>query len=210
LTIKSSLRLTLVRHGETEWTEKNLLHGRLDSPLSMAGKQHAGMAASSLAGVTFDALYTSPLGRAMQTAAILGKSTGLTPIPLDGLREMDYGWSEGRPMYRVYPNGNRSSIFRPVMRLMILLSGERLALFSGRVRSALEELIARHPGGRLLVVTHWGVLSLLMALMFEGRPQRWKKYGPWDACGISDVELKDGIWRPIRLNETRHLKLHTI
>src|SRR4030043_435873 len=71
----SGLSLVLVRHGETEWMERGRLHGRLDSPLSPTGRRHAEQAAQRLHRERFDALYTSPLGRAMETAAILRRVT---------------------------------------------------------------------------------------------------------------------------------------
>jgi len=93
----SGLSLVLVRHGETEWMERGRLHGRLDSPLSPTGRRHAELAAARLRGEQFQALYSSPLGRAMETAAILGRAVGLTPQPVDGLAELDFGWLEGAP-----------------------------------------------------------------------------------------------------------------
>jgi broad specificity phosphatase PhoE len=87
--------LTFVRHGTTEWIEQGRLHGVSDAPLSLRGQQEARLAAQALADRHFDAFYTSPLGRARETAAIIGQAIGLEPIPLDGLREMDFGWLEG-------------------------------------------------------------------------------------------------------------------
>jgi broad specificity phosphatase PhoE len=87
--------ITLVRHGTTEWIELGRLHGTLDAPLSTRGRQEASLAATALAKQHFDALYTSPLGRARETAAIIGQATGLEPVLMEGLREMNLGWMEG-------------------------------------------------------------------------------------------------------------------
>ncbi len=82
-----------------EWIEQGLLHGILDAPLSVRGGQEANLAASALANQHFDAFYTSPLGRARETAAIIGQSIGMDPVPLDGLREMNFGRMEGGRLF---------------------------------------------------------------------------------------------------------------
>jgi len=203
---ESDIQLVLVRHGETEWTERGLLHGRLDSPLSSNGARHAALAADRLQGEVFAALYTSPQGRAVQTAEILGNALGLTPIPLDGLREMDFGWLEGKPLKYVDPDGRGARFLRPLVHLFSNLTAERPDQFTSRVRSAVETMRAQHPRGRLLVVTHWGTLSLLFALLMEGSPRNWRRYGPWQACGISELHAINGAWQPIYINDYNHLK----
>lgn len=204
--MEPTLQLTLVRHGETEWTELGLLHGRLDSPLSLTGRRHAEQTAARLRGETFNALFTSPKGRAMQTALILGETLGLAPTPLDGLREMDFGWSEGKPLAHFDPDGTGSWLFRPLVRFAMRLTAERTQHFAARIREAIVAMQAQHPHGRLLVVTHWGVISMLMALLLDGDLQRWRDYGPWAACSISEVHATDGAWHIIRLNDHMHLQ----
>ena len=199
------LELVLVRHGETEWTDRGLLHGRLDSPLSLTGRRHAELTARQLHGERFDALYTSPRGRALQTASILGAAVGRTPQPLDGLQEADYGWMEGRPIRLFEPDGTVPRLLRLVVRLSIGLTGERHGKFSRRVGAAVEQLIERHPRARLLVVTHWGVLSITVALLVDRDTKVWRRYGPWAACGIAELRAAEDSWRVVRMNERSHL-----
>ena len=104
-------QITLVRHGETEWTERGLLHGRLDSPLNDVGRRHAQLTARRLSGEDYDVLYSSPRGRALETASVIGRAVDLIPSPLDGFQEMDYGWLEGRPLSLADPSGDGA--FRP-------------------------------------------------------------------------------------------------
>jgi broad specificity phosphatase PhoE len=201
----ADLQLVLVRHGETEWTERGLLHGRLDSPLSPTGARHAALAAERLRGEAFAALYTSPQGRALQTAEILGERLGLAPVPLDGLREMDFGWLEGKSLRHVDPDGRGARILRPMVHLISRLTAERPEQFTSRVKSAVETMRTQHPHGRLLVVTHWGTLSLLFALLIEGSPRNWRRYGPWHACGISELHAVNGAWQIAYINDYNHL-----
>lgn len=204
--MQPTLQLILVRHGETEWTELGLLHGRLDSPLSPTGRQHAEQTADRLRGETFDALFASPKGRAMQTALILGEALGMEPIALDGLSEMDFGWSEGKPLTHFDPDGTGFWLFRPLVRFAMRLTAERTQHFAARIRDAIAAMQAQYPNGRLLVVTHWGVISMLMALLLDGDLQRWRDYGPWEACSISELHAEDGVWHTIRMNDHVHLQ----
>jgi broad specificity phosphatase PhoE len=199
--------LVLVRHGESEWTEKGLLHGgRLDSPLSPKGKRQATLAAKRLKGERFVALFSSPQGRAMQTAEILGETLGLIPKPLDGLQEYEFGWIEGKPKPPFEPDGTGPLYLKPLMALSILLTGERHGHFSRRVLNAVCELADRFPLDRILVVTHWGVLSLIMAALLDHDPKRWREYGGWAPCGITELHGQNGEWQLIRMNEAEHLQ----
>ncbi len=209
----SDLSLVLVRHGETEWTERGRLHGRLDSPLSAAGRRHAEQAAERLRGEHFVALFTSPLGRARQTAAILGEAVGLTPQPLDGLAELDFGWLEGAPSFLWRDDGAAAPLLRPIWAVVRMLSAERPARFRGRVAQALEEMTASHPSGRLLVVGHYAVFSRLLGVMMDAPGSDWRRYGPWTACAISEVRRSspsgDGRspgWEIVLLNDEAHLR----
>jgi probable phosphoglycerate mutase len=202
----AGLQLVLVRHGETEWTERGLLHGRLDSPLSANGQRHAELTAQRLRGEHFEALFSSPKGRALQTAEILGRAIGLTPEPLDGLREADYGWLEGRPIRHIDPDGPGNKLLLPAVWLARALTAERPSQVARRVASAVEAIRERHPHGRVLVVTHWGVISMLMAQLVDRDPGKWKGRGPWAACGISELHAFNGAWQVLRLNDHAHLQ----
>ena len=80
--------MLLIRHGESTWNQERRIQGNLDPGLSDQGKTQAALLAARLKGRPFAALYTSPLRRALDTAAILRESTGLAPRPIDGLREI--------------------------------------------------------------------------------------------------------------------------
>jgi probable phosphoglycerate mutase len=209
----SDLSLVLVRHGETEWTERGRLHGRLDSPLSPTGRRHAEQAAQRLRGEPFEALYTSPLGRARQTAAILEEAVGLTPQALDGLAELDFGWLEGAPAFLWRDDEAAARALRPARALLHALSAERPAHFRQRVARALEEMTSSHASGRLLVVGHYAVFSCLLGVMMDAPGSDWRRYGPWTACAISEVRRPrssgDGRgagWEIVRLNDEAHLR----
>lgn len=91
-----SRNLYLVRHGETVLNVARITQGWSDSDLSELGRTQVQRLAERLAVLKPTALYSSPLGRAMSTAQAISDATGLEIVPLDGLREMNYGRWEGR------------------------------------------------------------------------------------------------------------------
>src|SRR5262245_23988731 len=87
--------LYLVRHGETATNRARLIQGWNNEPLNTRGRWQAERAAARLAHVGLRALYASPLDRARETAAIIGRAVGLEPTLVEGLREMDTGLVSG-------------------------------------------------------------------------------------------------------------------
>lgn len=91
-----SRELILVRHGETLHNINRITQGWSDSDLSERGREQVLRLAERLKPLHPTALYSSPLGRAMSTARAIADATGLEVVPLDDLREMNYGRWEGR------------------------------------------------------------------------------------------------------------------
>lgn len=133
--------LLLVRHGETDWNADGRLQGHTDRPLSDYGREQARKLAEELTGEEFDAIYSSDLARARETAEIVAKQLRL-PVVLDpDLREKDWGNWEG---------------LTSTERLGIELVGESTEQHQKRILKALGRIAAKHPHGRVLVVTHGG------------------------------------------------------
>src|SRR5262249_60844859 len=86
--------ILLARHGETDWTREGRFQGHADPPLNEAGRAQAIELAERLASTPFDAVYSSDLARAHETAEILASSHGVPVVADPGLREIDVGsWS---------------------------------------------------------------------------------------------------------------------
>jgi broad specificity phosphatase PhoE len=154
----------LVRHGETDWNADGLLQGHTDRPLSDFGRRQARQLADELEGEPFDAIYASDLARARETAEIAGERLGL-PVVLDtDLREKDWGTWEG---------------LTAVERDRVELVGESTGAHQERMLRSLTRIAERHPGGRVLVVTHGGSMrrvqtaALGMALPVVENCGRW-------------------------------------
>ena len=154
----------VIRHGETQWNLDGRWQGHADIPLNEVGRAQARRLAARLraGGPRFDAIYSSDLQRAWETACALGAAVGLEPQPLLALREIDVGrWSglngaqvreiDGDTYARVLsgedvPRGG----------------GERFLDMYGRAVAAIEQLAAEHAGATLAVVTHGGVVRALL------------------------------------------------
>ena len=102
-------QLFLVRHGETDWNRQRRIQGRTDIPLNETGREQARMTGLRLAARSWSGLLASPLSRATETAAIIGRQVGLgDPEPVPALVERDYGEAEGMDWLQIerrFPNG---------------------------------------------------------------------------------------------------------
>ena len=145
--------IALVRHGETAWTETGRVQGYNDVPLSPAGLGQAEALGCRLAGQKWDALYTSPLSRARQTAAAIGAHTGLQPVVEAGLIERDMGALSGLTADELRARFTPES---PIPGLESRADVERRAFL------ALAAIARRHPGGRVVAVSHGALINAVL------------------------------------------------
>jgi glucosyl-3-phosphoglycerate phosphatase len=149
-------RITLVRHGESTWNADELLQGQLDPPLSDRGRAQALALAPILDGLPRDHAVCSDLGRARETAELLG----LHDARLDPRwREIDVGEWGGRPAAEIDAQSPALTNWRGGPR--VPPGGESWPAFAARVAAALDELIA--AGGSWLVICHGGCIRASIA-----------------------------------------------
>jgi len=154
-------RIALIRHAETEWNVARRIQGRHDSPLTPEGAACAARWADTLAPYGFTALYSSPLGRTMRTAALVGEGLGLTPREAPGLVEHEFGEWSGRLVDELRSEGSLSPLealgwaFRPP-------GGEDRREVLLRAWACLTDIAARHRGQRVLCVTHEGIIRAVL------------------------------------------------
>jgi broad specificity phosphatase PhoE len=151
--------IVLVRHGETDWNRERRFQGHADMPLNDAGRRQARELAELLRAEGLSAVYTSPLGRARETAEIVGERLGLTPIELAALREIDVGDWQGLTVDEVrarYPE-QASVAWRSGGP-----NGETHEELSDRVVPALLDLARQREGERILGVTHAGPIRAVL------------------------------------------------
>jgi broad specificity phosphatase PhoE len=157
--------LLLVRHGETDWNADGRLQGQTDRPLNDFGRRQARQLAADLEGDELEAIYSSDLARARETAEIVGERIGLRVVLDSDLREKDWGTWEG---------------LTAAERDRVEFVGESTRAHQERTLRALRRIAERHPGqGHVLVVTHGGSMrrvqtaTLGMALAVVENCGRW-------------------------------------
>jgi broad specificity phosphatase PhoE len=198
--------LYLVRHGETVWNTEKRAQGWQDSPLTERGIEQARRLAERLRPVRLDAIYASPSGRTMHTAAILRGDRALVVTPCEELREIHMGDWEGRRIDELDGEAERlhnfwyaPHLFQPAG------AGETFAQLQARVVAAVSRLVAESAGSAILLVSHGGALKALLA-HYAGRPlaQLWAPPILRQAS-LSVVEIEGQSARIVLEGDTSHL-----
>ena len=198
----------LLRHGATE---NNVaipprLQGRgADLPLSAAGQAQAGRAAELLRERPIVAIYASPLLRARQTAEALSISLHLPVQLVNAIIEVDVGQWEGRDwgeIERTEPEAFHRFMEDPAT--WPYAGGESMGEVQRRVVPALDELLARHPGESIAVVSHNVVNRCYLAHLL-GLPLARGRAISQENCGVNIIRRREGKTSLISLNSAFHL-----
>lgn len=163
------MKLYLVRHGETVWNTQRRMQGITDVTLTHKGKQQTKKIAIQLKGIKFDAIYSSPLQRALDTARAIHAFHPDIPFQThDHLVERAFGELESKTydeMIALYPflafetTWNHPN-FRPK-------GGESLTDVKKRVKTLLKYLIKKHDGETILVVSHGVTLKVMVSILIS-------------------------------------------
>jgi probable phosphoglycerate mutase len=197
--------LVVVRHGETAWNAERRVQGQLDVPLNALGLEQAAAVGAALARERFDAIYSSDLARARQTAAPAAQALGLEVALDERLRERHYGVFETLTYAECetrYPEEFRRFLAREPE--FDFRTGESLVAFAARALQCLEEIAARHAGERVLVFTHGGVLDKLYRRA-TGLPLAAPREFRIPNAGINRVAVEGAAWRVLAWADCAHL-----
>ena len=199
--------ILLIRHGQSEGMSASsyprLASGQADPALSPKGHRQAEAMAERLAEAGIRALYCSTLTRTQQTAAPLAKLTGLEPVVLADLREVELGEWEGGEFRRRAETEDVT--YLELMRAgewSIIPGAESDETFGGRVRAGLLAVEAAHRGQRVAVVCHGGVIGMAISLATGCSPMAFIHV---DNCSITQLYVHDDLWIIRRVNDTAHL-----
>jgi broad specificity phosphatase PhoE len=188
--------LILVRHGETDWNAQHRWQGHSDTPLNDAGRNQAGVLAGELERV--DAVYSSDLARARETAEILAERIGLE-VRLDPrLRERGFGAWEGLTTEEIEASfPDEQSRWRAGIGAGAS-DAEPFDVFAARVGSFVEDVGRRHVDEEVLVVAHGGTIRVIHALAAGLDYVRDHRSIPAVAnCHPSRYALREGKVAPI-------------
>jgi broad specificity phosphatase PhoE len=195
--------VTLVRHGETAANVAGVWHGSIDTALTPRGAAQAERVAAHLFATRRDAraLYASPLERARHTAQPIAVRLGLVACIEDDLREYHLGAWEGITYatlareHRLFERMRDDPDWQPG-------GGESARQVAERLAGRLTAIARRHPGERVIVVSHGGALTLGLGLLLDRDVSAWRRV--MDNCAVSDLVFDPaprlGAW-----NEVAHL-----
>lgn len=149
------------------------------------------------------AVYTSPMQRARQTAVPLGRRLGLEPVVVDDVAEWDRKASEYVPIEQLKAEGDP--------RFYEILGNQwngadPIEEFEARVEAALDNLVARHAGDTIVVVCHGGVINLYLAIVLGLGGERTGFFYPNYTSIHRVAASRSGVRSVITINETSHLR----
>ena len=169
----------IVRHGETQWNKEEVFRGRKDVPLNETGRKQAEQAGAYFRGIPVKRIISSPLARAVETAAGISAATGVPVERMEELTDINFGIWEGLPLKEVeerYPDAFALWGISPDK--VQIADGETLA----EVRERISRGLARTAGlaGAVVVVTHRAICKILvLSLLRMGNEHFWAmKYDP--------------------------------
>ena len=198
----------LLRHGATALNREvpYRLQGRkIDPPLDELGRRQAEAAAGALASTPIVAVYSSPLRRAVETAAIVGGPHGLAPSTIDALTEADLGrwegltWDEARAIDpRLVEEFQRRPGVTPYP------GGESFGEVAARALPALAEVGSRHESAHVVVVAHNVVNRAVLAALLGLDMDRARSIRQAN-CGINVLRYEGGRGEVESMNASLHL-----
>jgi len=196
-------RVILIRHAETEWNQKRRIQGGgSDIPLNQNGRRQVACIVARLKNEPLSAVYSSPLGRALETARPIAAERGLEVRAEPALREIEAGEFEGVLVDDI------GSYFSQVLtasergdELPRMPGGESLEELKERAWQAVSEIIKRHPEGTVAVVSHYFVILAVVCSVLDIPVSRVRRFRLGTAS-LSSIEQKDGILRLIGFNES--------
>lgn len=203
----------MVRHGETQGNIDDKAQGHLDVPLTETGKLQAKAVAERLSDIEFDAVYSSDLQRAVDTAeAITAQHPELQIQTRSQLREYHFGDYEDMPwdevsntdpeFYQRWKNlGTRLDVKFP--------GGESMRDAWERVGGFLSEILAEHRQGNetILIVGHGGSLQAVLAqlLNLSAANQWFFVFDNTSVTRVREHQYTPNAWRTYQFNDTSHL-----
>ncbi|GLX94424.1 bifunctional RNase H/acid phosphatase [Herbidospora sp. NBRC 101105] len=197
--------LILLRHGQTPLSVERRFSGLGDPALTELGEAQAEKAAARLAGAKLDAIVSSPLARARQTAEAVAKATGLPVHVDDDLRETDFGAWEGRTFAEIrdrWPHEMNAWLADPAVAPP---GGESFQAAGHRVQRARDRILAGHPGETVLVVSHVTPIKLLVRYALNAPPEALYRMHLDLACLSAIDYYSDGPSVLRVFNDTAHL-----
>jgi broad specificity phosphatase PhoE len=199
-------RIFLVRHGATVLTAEDRFAGATDVELSDEGREQARRLAVRLSRERIAAIYASPLGRTVETAAILAQPHALDVQIRDGLREISHGrWEQmtRREVEQQFPE--EAAAWEKDPYTFAPVGGESGLTVTARALPVLMDIVRAHSSGNVLVVSHKATIRLLLSSILGFDPRRYRDNLDQNPAALNIVDFKDPVNARLTLfNDTSH------
>jgi broad specificity phosphatase PhoE len=197
------LRILIARHGQTAYNREFRNQGHADIELDEVGIGQAACLRGVLEGERFDAIYTSPLKRAAKTAEAIASGNPVINDPR--ISERNYGDWEGKTRDEIIASdGERFTLYRGDPVTQTSGGGETGLDVFMRCVAFLSDLFARHEDGTVLIVTHGGSGSALIAALVHGSPATADCFR-LSNCSITEILVEGSRRRLVRFDDHAHL-----
>jgi broad specificity phosphatase PhoE len=197
--------LILARHGQTAWNVEEVFRGRIDVELNQTGIKQAELLAEYLSGLKIEAVYSSPLKRALKTAEVVARRQRLEVAVSPGLIDGDFGQWQGLSLREVkdkYKKLYKQWVDSP--QLVKIPGGESLDGVRERALKVVNEVIARHSGQVVLVAHRVVNKVLICALLGLDNSHFWNIRQ--DVGGTTVFHYEKGRFVLTRHNDTSYLR----
>ena len=199
-------RLFLVRHGATTATQEDRFSGTTGAELSAEGRRQAARLGERLSQQDIEAIYSSPLSRAFETARIIAGQCRREPIKRDGLREIEHGHWEGMKREDVERQfGSEYASWEADPFTFAPAGGESGVAVLARALPVIREIVAAHHGQRVLVVSHKATLRLVLSSLLGFDPRGYRDRLDQSPACLNVVDFRDPVRARLMLfNDTSH------
>lgn len=195
----------IVRHGQTEWNLLGKTQGHGNSDLTPKGMEQAELLADSMTKYPIDYIYSSDLGRAYQTAEIIGNKLNIEVEKTEALREMNFGTWEGRIIKDIIEEDPELyKMWRNEPHLAKIPQGETLSQIKERTDAFIKEINEKYDGKHIVLVTHSLCARIMLLSFLDSDVKNIYRINQANTA-LNIIELRDYGPVVMKMNDTTHI-----
>ena len=195
----------IVRHGQTEWNLLGKTRGHGNSDLTPKGIEQAELLADSMTKYPIDYIYSSDLGRAYQTAEIIGNKLNIEVEKTEALREMNFGTWEGRIIKDIIEEDPELyKMWRNEPHLAKIPQGETLSQIKERTDAFIKEINEKYDGKHIVLVTHSLCARIMLLSFLDSDVKNIYRINQANTA-LNIIELRDYGPVVMKMNDTTHI-----
>ena len=195
----------IVRHGQTEWNLLGKTQGHGNSDLTTKVIEQAELLADSMTKYPIDYIYSSDLGRAYQTAEIIGNKLNIEVEKTEALREMNFGTWEGRIIKDIIEEDPELyKMWRNEPHLAKIPQGETLSQIKERTDAFIKEINEKYDGKHIVLVTHSLCARIMLLSFLDSDVKNIYRINQANTA-LNIIELRDYGPVVMKMNDTTHI-----